>query len=112
MTLPLETPGVETTGMKVVRILAGVIGGLATAGWALMLVTPIASLLDTDPRSDPHGYAMVFGTVLSIPAGVIAAAIVPFALPQRWWTRGFAVTFAVFAVGEAALFATLFVLSR
>lgn len=112
MTTSAETPNVQSTGVLVARVLAAVIGTLATMCWLMLLSLPILSLLHSSDRSyDPHGYGMVFGMLMSVPAAVVAAVIMPFALPQRWWVRGFAVTFAVAGVVEAALFAVLYVLN-
>ncbi|MGW6698166.1 hypothetical protein [Nocardia sp. NPDC055049] len=36
------------------------------------------SRLSTDPLTDPHGYELLIGTVLALPAAAVVAAAAPF----------------------------------
>ncbi|MEV6660181.1 hypothetical protein [Nocardia fluminea] len=36
------------------------------------------SRLSTDPLTDPHGYELLFGTVLALPTAAIVAVAAPF----------------------------------
>lgn len=47
---------------------------------------------------DPHGYGLIFGTVLAIVAGLVTAVLLPLVFPRRHWGRAFAVSLASFGV--------------
>ncbi|WUA06178.1 hypothetical protein OG225_28905 [Nocardia sp. NBC_01377] len=61
--------------------------------------------LATDPVVDPHGYGLTFGTIFSVPTGLLAAALLPQTLrpPQR--ARVTAVAMATYVVATVLLFA-------
>ena len=77
---PSESPGIlEIVG----RVLAGVIGGAAAVIFALMASLVVRSLLGPASQ-DPHGYSVIFGTLLALPSGLLAVVLVPFAFsPAR-----------------------------
>lgn len=82
------------------RIVAGIIAAVSGAFWLLCGYRVLESRLATDPAVDPHGYALIFGTVLALPAGLICAL----ALPAR--TRR--VALPVYAAVSVLLLAALF----
>lgn len=95
---PPESPGI----LQIVgRVLAGVIGGASALVFALMAWLVVSSLLGPASR-DPHGYSVIFGILLALPSGLLAAVLVPFAFPPARRPRAqrivILVTIAVFAV--------------
>ncbi|UGT61606.1 hypothetical protein [Nocardia asteroides] len=59
------------------RIVAGIIAALSGAFWLLCGYRVLESRFATDPAVDPHGYALIFGAVLSLPAGLVCALALP-----------------------------------
>ena len=46
--------------------------------WLRCVYIVLHSRLSTDPLTDPHGYELLFGTVLALPAAAVVAATAPF----------------------------------
>lgn len=91
---PPATSAVEI----VVRIVGGTIGVGACGLWLLLSLVVLGSLYSSDPASDPHGYGVIFGTLVGVPCGIVGAAVLPLALPQRLWARGYLVVLPSFVV--------------
>lgn len=90
-----------------VRALAGFIGGGAVVFWALVVFMALNSAFDTDPATDPHGYGIVFGVIISVPVSLFWALVLPFAAPKRWWGRAFAISLLALVSLNALLFVSL-----
>ncbi len=89
------------------RILAGVVAGVCGLAFVVLALLVLSSLFGP-PSRDPHGYAIIFGTIMAIPAGVLAAAFAPFAFASHQRGRVARIsTWTVVAV-LAAFFAILF----
>ncbi|MBF6340934.1 hypothetical protein IU450_34345 [Nocardia abscessus] len=67
----------------------------------------LSSRFSTDPGYDPHGYGLIFGTVLAIPAGLLTALASPFVFPAGGRTRAFGIALSAFAITSALLLAAL-----
>jgi uncharacterized membrane-anchored protein len=85
------------------RVAAGVLSAAAGGLWLWCAVTVLNSRLATDPATDPHGYGLIFGTFLAIPAGLAWVLALPFAFPQRHRTRAFRFALLSFLVVSALL---------
>lgn len=90
--------------MLAIRCVAGVIGGGAVAFWALVVFAMLSSAFDTDPATDPHGYGIVFGVLISVPVSLFWALVLPFAAPRRRWGRAFAISLLSFLALNALVF--------
>lgn len=90
--------------MLAIRCVAGVIGGGAVAFWALVVFAMMSSAFDTDPATDPHGYGIVFGVLISVPVSLFWALVLPFAAPRRRWGRAFAISLLSFLALNALVF--------
>ncbi|OLP01834.1 hypothetical protein BVU76_14000 [Mycolicibacterium porcinum] len=86
------------------RCVVGVIGGGAVAFWALVVWAMLSSAFDTDPATDPHGYGIVFGVLISVPVSLFWALVLPFAAPRRRWGRAFAISLLSFLALNALVF--------
>ncbi|MEV6280640.1 hypothetical protein [Nocardia sp. NPDC051832] len=89
-------------------LVAGIPGVAAAAFWLLCVDVVLRSRLSDDPASDPHGYALMFGTVLSVPAAILAVAGLTFAVPPRVRVLVLSIAAPVFLGGSVLLFAVLF----
>lgn len=76
----MERGQTRTGGGRVVAIVVCVLAGVP---FVLGLASVLASVLGDD-GGDPHGYALIFGTLLCIVTGVFLLLALPAALPQRW----------------------------
>lgn len=93
--------------MLAVRALAGFVGGGAAVFWALVVFMALSSAFDTDPATDPHGYGIVFGVIISVPVSIFWALVLPFAAPKRWWGRAFAISLLALVALNVLLFVSL-----
>ncbi|MCP2280922.1 hypothetical protein [Nocardia amikacinitolerans] len=86
-------------------------GGVAVAAgllWALCVVMVLESRLSSDTADDPHGYGLIFGTVLAIPAATVTAAALPWAVPRRRRARVARLTTSMLLVSIVILLVALF----
>ncbi|WP_304116446.1 hypothetical protein [Mycolicibacterium bacteremicum] len=63
------------------RVVAGLLGATAGLLWVLCLYLVARSGFTGDPAIDPHGYALIFGTVVGLLAGLLFAVVLPAAFP-------------------------------
>lgn len=87
-----------------IRCFVAMIGGGAVLFWALIVFAMLSSAFDTDPATDPHGYGIVFGVLISVPLSLFWALVLPFAAPRRWWGRAFAISLLTFVAVTALVF--------
>lgn len=103
---PAATNG-HYPAMLAIRCVVGLIGGCAVAFWALVVYAMLGSAFDTNPATDPHGYGIVFGVLISVPVSLFWALVLPFAAPRRWWGRAFAISLLSFLALNALVFGAL-----
>lgn len=101
-------PPQPSPSVLLVRGISAVMGGTVSVLWLLMAFIAGSSLFASGPAEDPHGYGLMFGSLLAVPLAIFAATVLPFALPPGQRRRGFAVTIPVFAIGTALLFVIWF----
>lgn len=87
-----------------IRCFVAVIGAGAVLFWALIVFAMLGSAFDPDPATDPHGYGIVFGVLISVPLSLFWALLLPFAAPRRWWGRAFAISLLTFVAVTALVF--------
>ncbi|MGV0737245.1 hypothetical protein ABQF35_10610 [Mycobacterium syngnathidarum] len=87
-----------------IRWVAAVIGGGAVAFWALVVYGVLSSAFDTNPATDPHGYGIIFGVLISVPVSLFWALVLPFAAPRRRRGRAFAISLPAFLAVNALMF--------
>lgn len=93
--------------VAVMRALAGAVGLTAGGIWLLVAYVALSSRINSDLSTDPHGYGMLFGTVLSIPIGLVCAVALPFLFPRSRWSIAFPVAAAAYLAGSAVLVTAL-----
>ncbi|MGV0813709.1 hypothetical protein ABQF34_17240 [Mycolicibacterium boenickei] len=93
--------------MLAIRACAALIGGGAVLFWGLVVFVMLSSAFDTDPATDPHGYGIVFGVLISVPVSLFWALVLPFAAPKRWWGRAFAISLLTLVALNALVFTAL-----
>ncbi|MBF6352060.1 MULTISPECIES: hypothetical protein [Nocardia] len=69
------------------RPAAAGVGAAAGLLWLRCLYLVFVSRFASDPLFDPSGYALIGGTILSVPAALITAVAVPFAFPAHHRAR-------------------------
>lgn len=96
--------GPQTSALRgVFAVLAGAIGAVGTCVLLRCIYLVLGFRLANDPAFDPHGYGLIAGTVLSVPAAVVAALAVPFAFPTGHRARVARITTPALLVITAAL---------
>ncbi|MFV8166483.1 hypothetical protein ACNQVK_31020 [Mycobacterium sp. 134] len=90
--------------MLAIRCFVGIIGGGAAVLWALVVFVMLSSAFDTNPATDPHGYGIVFGVLISVPLSLFWALVLPFAAPRHRWGRAFAISLLTLVVLNALVF--------
>jgi hypothetical protein len=92
----------------VVRALAGILAGVASLLWLFLAYVVLDSRFSTDPAADPHGYGLMFGSVMALVVGLVVAVVLPFAFvpSRRARIAGFAM--ATYAVVSVLLLAAWF----
>lgn len=78
-TEPHSSPG---PGNVALRVIAGLIGATALVVFLAAVWLVLGSRLGP-PERDMHGYGLIIGTALAIPAGVLAAVVLPLAFRGR-----------------------------
>lgn len=76
---PDPDPG---TMQVALRVIAGLIGVAALVVFVAAVWLVLGSRLGP-PQRDMHGYGLIIGTVLAIPAGLLAAVVLPLAFRGR-----------------------------
>lgn len=105
---PFGSPEPDGRAWRVAgRIVAGLVGVLAGAVFAWCAVAVLRSRFSADLQVDPHGYVLIFGTILSIPAGLITAVALPWAFARRHRRLAYGITVPVVLVLCALLVAAL-----
>lgn len=90
------------------RVVAGVIAVTAGAWWLWCSFMVLGSRFSTNAANDPHGYGLMFGAIMAVPAGLVWALMFPVALPRGARKRVFGHTMRAFVIWSALLFAALF----
>ncbi|WP_341974141.1 hypothetical protein [Microbacterium sp. LWO13-1.2] len=80
------------SGDRVIRIVGGVLAAGFGVPFLLLGGTALSSRFGWG-AGDPHGYAMIFGTVLALGLGLLTAVVVP--LIFRFSLRGAAYTWSM-----------------
>lgn len=66
-----------------IRVAGGLVGALGLGIFGLAAFAVLSSRFSSNPFADPHGYGLVFGMLLAVPFGLLAAGTLPLA-----FTRG------------------------
>lgn len=91
-----------------VRIVAGLVSVAVGALWLFCTYLVLISRFSTDPANDPHGYGLIIGTILAIPAGLVVALTLPFAFPREDRARAIRITTPTFTIASVLLIMALF----
>lgn len=65
------------TGDRVIRIVGAVLAFGFGVPFLMLSGMALSSRFGGDDSADPHGYVMIFGTVLALGLGLLAAVVVP-----------------------------------
>ncbi|OUZ12539.1 hypothetical protein BHE97_02235 [Aeromicrobium sp. PE09-221] len=100
-------PGAHRMIRIVLRVLAAAAAAVCGIAFVVLVALVLGSLFGPVSR-DPHGYAMIFGLITAVPAGLLTAVFLPLAFPPRQRRRVTRLgTWIVVAI-LIALFAILF----
>lgn len=66
------------SGLAVAGKVLAIVVTCAAAALSLLLAFMLLSSLLGDPSNDPHGYALVFGSLLIVPVAIVGATALPF----------------------------------
>ncbi len=89
------------------RVVAGLLGSTAALLWLMCLYLVARSGLSSDPGIDPHGYGLMFGTVVGLIAGLLSAVSLPGALPVDRRRRATRWCLLLFVTVSAVLYAAV-----
>ena len=64
--------------------------------WPLCTFMVLSSLYSTNPASDPHGYGLVFGTLMGVPSGLVCAVLLPLTFARPQWRRAYRIVIPSF----------------
>lgn len=92
----------------IVRAVAGLLGSTAGFLWLLCMYLVARSGFSADPAIDPHGYALIFGTVVGLIAGLLFAVVLPAVFPAERRRTARRACVAGFVVFTAMLYAVLY----
>ena len=92
----------------IVRAVAGLLGSSAGLLWLLCMYLVARSGFSADPAVDPHGYALMLGTVVGLIAGLLFAVVLPAAFPADRRRTARRACLACFAVSATLLYAMLY----
>ncbi|MGW0159740.1 hypothetical protein ACWDUN_10505 [Mycobacterium sp. NPDC003323] len=93
----------------IARAVAGLLGSTAGLLWLLCMYMVARSGFSADPAVDPHGYALMFGTVVGLIAGLLFTVVLPAAFPVEHRRRALRRCLVVFIAVTALLYAALYV---
>lgn len=65
----------------IARAVAGLLGSTAGVLWLLCMYLVARSGFSADSGIDPHGYGLMFGTVVGVITGALCAVVLPAAFP-------------------------------
>ncbi|WP_460698200.1 hypothetical protein [Nocardia thraciensis] len=63
-------------------MIAGIGGTVSGLFWLLTVHMVLESRLSSDPAVDPHGYAMIFGTIMAVPMAAVTGLGLVAAVPR------------------------------
>lgn len=92
----------------IARVVAGMLGSTAGFLWLLCMYLVARSGLSTDPSIDPHGFALMFGTIVGLIAGLLFALVLPAAFPSDRRRTVSRICTAGVVVATALLYAALY----
>lgn len=84
--VPPKPARAESHGVATARIVAAIAGGIAGPPLLLTVLVMLSSMYGGPGCL--NGVGLVLGILGYIPLSVFCAAVLPFALPKRWWPRG------------------------
>lgn len=64
------------------RCVAGIVAAAAALICAALAFLLLGSLL-SGPGTDPHGYVLIFGSMMLVPTTIVGAAALPFVVPRH-----------------------------
>jgi hypothetical protein len=91
-----------------VRVVTGLLSAAAGLLWVWCAFIVVSSRLSTDPAHDPHGYGLIFGSMLALASGLVAAVAVPYAFPTRLRLRTMRIAMATYVACSVLLIAAWF----
>jgi hypothetical protein len=104
----MDTMGAGSRARTIMRALVGVLGGVASLVWLFLAFVVLDSRFSTDPAGDPHGYGLMFGSVMALVVGLAVTVVLPFAFVPSRRARATRIAMATYAVVSALLLAAWF----
>lgn len=92
---------------EIARAVAGLLGAAAALLWLMCMYLVARSGFSTDPAIDPHGFALMFGTIVGVIAGLLFAVVLPAAFPAARRRAVARVCMATFVVATALVYVGL-----
>lgn len=100
---PPARPREPYWGDIVIRVVGGLAGTLGLGVFGLASFAVLSSRFSSNPLADPHGYGLIFGMVLSVPFGLLAAGCLPLVFPRGHRLRALTIGFLVYFASVALL---------
>ncbi|MFC9898126.1 hypothetical protein ACFVMC_30920 [Nocardia sp. NPDC127579] len=89
-------------------LVLGGIGAAATALWVRLAYIVLSSRFSEDHPIDPHGYGLIFGSLMSVPVSAVAIVTLAYTVPRRYRARVTLVGTMILFLGNATLFVAWF----
>ncbi|SHS67015.1 Uncharacterised protein [Mycobacteroides abscessus subsp. abscessus] len=86
-----------------IRVAGGLVGALGLGIFGLAAFAVLSSRFSSNPFADPHGYGLVFGMLLAVPFGLLAAGTLPLAFTRGRRVRALTIGFLVYLAAVAVL---------
>ena len=93
-------------GERVIRVVGVVLSVGFGVPFLLLSGMALSSRFGSGP-DDPHGYVLIFGTVLALGLGLLAAAVVPLTFRPGRRSTAYGSTMLVYVLAAAGLIAAL-----
>lgn len=97
-----QHPHRRSAAQVAVRVAMAIVATVTGVIFLLLALMVIRSRFGP-PEADPHGYALIFGTLLAVAVGLVTFATVPFVFPREKRFTAFRVSLVVYVAASAAL---------
>ncbi|MEU4311991.1 hypothetical protein [Nocardia sp. NPDC024068] len=100
----MSTERYRVPAARIGRAGATVVATAAAMLWLRCCFLVLQFRLSDDPAADPHGYGLIAGTILSVPAATVIMVCAPFAFPPHLRARVFRIVTPILLVTTVLLF--------
>ncbi|MGW0180466.1 hypothetical protein [Nocardia sp. NPDC003345] len=93
---------------RIGRVLAAVVATAVAVFWLRCVFIVIRSRFSTGFATDPHGYELIAGTLMSVPSAAVVTLCAPFAFPPHLRPRVFRIITPILLVTTGLVYVLFF----